>query len=123
MTKDEIMYMPAGRGVDVLIAENVMEWKKVPSTDDPAGWCWLAPHGSTRASTTESIPRFTTDISAAWDVVEKLKENGVYVILCVLENDYQCELDKIKVNERAYDSAIAETAPLAICRAALLATL
>lgn len=30
-------------------------WKKVPSEDDPAGWCWLLPHGSTRASTTDVL--------------------------------------------------------------------
>ena len=122
MNNDEILNMPAGREMDVLVAE-LADWKKVPSADDPAGWCWLVPHGSTRASTTDSIPPFSSDISAAWQVVEKhphyfslhrSNETGF------APAPWGDTLWRCRFYAPGKFEAKAETAPLAICRAALL---
>jgi hypothetical protein len=86
----------------------------------------------------EAVPRFSTDILSAWDVVEKLRkhrgtrygEPGGYFFL---EDDsenwpggkgsaFNCSFLASPRDDEAADDEVAEapTAPLAICRAALL---
>jgi len=129
--------MPAGREMDALVAEKVMG-EPIP-TEPPkctgsisgiqhyfeyypqkawvpdgtsGGWRWKA-----RA--------FSTDISAAWEVVEKLAYEptvqGVYEKLSVVVTVrlYSNEEAWAKIEGRSWTKA--ETAPLAICRAALKA--
>lgn len=129
--------MNAGHELDALVAEKVMGWKKVQSEDDPAGWCWLAPHGSTRASTTKSIPFYSTDIAAAWEVLEKQGVSGMAIIhddgvgadgkpwACVWNGMQPVERIEAEPFCTTYfidpDTPWAETVPLAICLAALKA--
>lgn len=115
MTRDDILNMPAGRELDLLIALKVMGWEH-----NSLGDAWIR-EGEPWVGCDEFQP--SVDIAAAWEVVERLKELGVYLTICTLENDYQCELDRLKTYELACDSVISETAPLAICRAALLAVM
>jgi hypothetical protein len=98
MTREEILNMPAGREMDALIAERVF---KTTEDDD-----W----GS------DGLLSFSTDIAAAWQVVEKLKPN--YPLL-----DMYCIGDwASSFGDGEWGYGYAETAPLAICRAALIAT-
>jgi len=99
MTKDEIMNMPAGREMDTLIAKSIFGNVK-------KSWDWEF-----------TLPSYSTDISAAWRVVEKMSDGETPndVELRTSVRGWRCDFFKGYAN--------AETAPLAICRAALLAVM
>lgn len=136
MTREEILAMPAGPKLDALIAEKVMGWTSYEShlTCEDFGTrgeplIFWNPPGMTSAGAT--LPPFSTDIAAAWQVVERLIERKVLLWVHVSPaGNYRCECRQVVQSEvtkswyqrRAAD-VIAETAPLAICHAALLATL
>lgn len=96
MTKDEILAMPAGREMDVQILANVFNKLSY-----------------------RILPKYSTDIAAAWLVVEKFP-------FCSLDFDatnWRCELsdgDKIFI---ASSDLRNPSAPLAICRAAVMAVM
>jgi len=114
MTRDEIENMSSGREMDALIAERVLGLKvdyefegfgglRVPSLVDKYDeWGYL--------------PDYSTDISAVWQVIEKLKEHKP-----LLNYDPYSKKWYMCFNGAPFYSA--ETAPLAICRAALLTRL
>jgi hypothetical protein len=109
------------RRIDALVAEHVMGWVNItPFGDD----IWGNPtDGRTfmgQGQVGGPIPRYSTDIAAAWEVVEKL---GIQFYL-------HCDLRRGSAGDwMVFDSAAsvdcceplatAETAPLAICLAAL----
>lgn len=115
MTRDEIENMPSGRAMDALIAEHVMGWTNprrrhkgtlimTPPADDPVR------RGG------QAAPHYSTDIADAWQVVEHLLGRAVWQIgVRRIESlgFWLCEVGGV------YSRA--ENAPLAICRAALLA--
>jgi len=115
MTKDEILRLEAGRELDALVAEKVMDYKR----GDVAGqevWATKEPEGMLiRFVGDDFMP--SKEIGHAWQVVEKMsKRDTVYIYLyeggcSILHGFYQEKL------------ASADTAPLAICRAALLAVM
>lgn len=123
MTREEILNMPAGREMDALIAENVMGIESVAFNDETKcpecestmrfcgsrSWC-----SSCHEWIYSPYKEYSTDISAAWEVVEKL---GIIFQETCIDNDkdWRCYFDNA--------CASAETAPLAICRAALLAVM
>lgn len=110
MTRDEILNVVASRDLDALISVKV--FGKLPSF------------------ALDNFPHYSTDISAAWEVVEKLRDPSDD------EPDFWVITDEGKKNGWTvssywahHDGNIdnfhirADTAPLAICRAALLATI
>jgi hypothetical protein len=117
--------MTAGRELDALIAERVMgHVLKSPvyaTPDYVLEWDGPPGNGTSRA---RELPHYSTEITAAWEVVEKLdaqkhfleierrgdrREDGDYFMR------WACGLWP------SYVEAEAETVPLAICRAALKA--
>ena len=100
MTRDEILNMPAGRELDRL----VMEWVTEFTVDDNF-----------------HIPAYSTDIAAAWDVKGKIGF-PISLVESMLGGDFSCEL-LIDADAGKTVEAIADTAPLAVCRAALLAVM
>lgn len=129
MTRDEILNMPAGREMDALIwlslndkPLDILTCRHIDGDVQPhAGY----PLGHI------SPPCYSTDISSAWEVVEKIVENfkcDVSIANRSSGNDcpriYVC---RIQYGTLEYDNpdlllyVVADTAPLAICRAALLA--
>lgn len=115
--------MQAGREMDALVAEKVMGW-----TTRFAKLCDYEPLRvwSNGAVTyyDDDLPRFSTYIAAAWMVVEKFKADGAMFSLDFGngKNGFSCyirmnEKDKSGHSNEAF--ATADTAPLAICRAAL----
>ena len=100
LTRDEILNMPAGRKTDAL----VMAWVTEFSVDDNF-----------------YIPNYSTDFGAAWIVKEKLGL-PISLVESMLGGDYSCEFLVDAETEKIVE-AIADTAPLAICRAALLAVM
>ena len=105
MTHDEILNMPAGREMDALIAEKVTKTTTCPY--------W----GSEVA---ETVPHYSTDISAAWEVVEKMSSKfiGLHKMKFAEGKWFALYLDKS--NDDCEEIVEAETPMLAICLAALL---
>jgi len=113
MTKDEILNMPAGREMDALIASIFFKDSYIHSVDSTNGL-------------QRTFPFFSKDISAAWEVVEKLKKDGWSFTLTQHADplgDYVIEFWRRDNFMEDYDTIRENTAPLAICRAALLAHL
>jgi hypothetical protein len=119
MTKDEILAMEAGKEMDALIAEKVMGWHLVKRENYRDEWVnadGRYQHPVPRYDGYEDDEDFHTicwhpseSILWAWDVVEKL---------CLSVVPYPGG-DKWHAADGKV-IAFADTAPLAICRAALL---
>ena len=66
----------------------------------------------------DASPSYSTDIAAAWEVVGRLKENGIGLIIWTASDVVQAYRDKEDGDYLADEKA---KVPLAICRAALKA--
>jgi hypothetical protein len=101
--------LSAGRELDALVAEKVMGWTIY---DD--GIMDQGAKGRTWAS--EWHP--STDIAAAWEVVEKVQQaTGCSAVVQKHARAYECWF----IGSGQKETQWADTAPLAICRAALKA--
>ena len=127
--------MVAGRELDALVAEKVMKLRVIFDEDrygEMHIW-WAVP---TDPGTVEEwdkfyLPAYSTDIAAAWQVIEHMKERGLTVWFVSKEFAWQeAPHWEAGLTVEPCDSgwlpqiqalASAETAPLAICRAALMA--
>jgi len=124
--------MPAGREMDALIAEKVMGFRRektppdyngeyggedilVPISIDHENFIY-PPKG--KIALTYFVPNYSTDIATAWSVAEKMHSLSVY-----RENNqwWSWFFDGYNDDKIIYGKASADTAPEAICRAALMA--
>ena len=121
--------MEAGRELDALVAEKVMGWSYQDFPDGPCPHVkhWYAtspcPNDAMDPSWRGRLPCFSTDIAAAWEVVEKDDGWGFDWRLkrwAASSKPWTCIADRITDSRRFYVEAV--TAPLAICLAALAAT-
>jgi hypothetical protein len=152
LTHEQIDAMEAGREMDALVAELVMGWTEIHKHDE-MGWSGIGPNGPsnnswrTLPSTMKSISKnvctfkmekwpyanvrkYSTDIAAAWQVVERFDRRLVDIDI---RSDTQDDgelwgagfIEYFEEGEgfKAIGSAAADTAPLAICRAALKAVI
>ena len=105
MTPQEIDNMQAGRELDALVSEKVMgiKWPGVFWDGDPDS------HFFNRRA-------YSTDIAAAWQVVEKLKERGFGFWLTASGDCWFEDSNGWRITSKADGS---NSVPLAICRAAL----
>lgn len=112
MQTDELL---AGRELDMLIAEKVMgqtvreeHHKDFPQT---VVCRWI--------SETEMLPGYSTDISAAWEIIEHLRpwRFNLERMNRTAGSEWRADFD----NRPSIFSGYGDTAPLAICRAALAA--
>ena len=137
MDRDYILNMEAGPEMDLLVAP-LVGWNQSHDYNEcEDGWytycrnCGDEPRFSERENDCEVPPRYSTNIVAAWEVIEKLKQLGFLIIRLatgdILGNHWQFQCaDKWREISRDGDKdyfANAPTAPLAICQAALLAML
>ena len=138
MTRDEILKMEAGEEMDRLVAEKVMGWKIFKHDYIPIGTqdeIWGCDNGvhfikgiPYKLDTTTSEGNLyshswknwepSINILAAWEVVEKM---NYLQILHLSSGEWQVVFSKTISD--IFHLAYAETAPLAICRAALLAVM
>ena len=114
--KPRIEDLKPGRELDALIAEKIFGWSLDPNraSDDI---CWLMPPGGWHVA--KSVPQYSTDIAAAMEVVEKLSEYGWHFSLTRTADGSVVAFfhkDWFRRNEK-----LIETAPHAICLAALKA--
>lgn len=121
MTRDEILNMEAGREMDALIGKEVMGCDvSVNKHGVPFCQCRGGIHSSysEEREVWPSLDCYSTDISAAYNVVDKFeifnveswREDGKSGACAIVNADLDL-------------AVIADTAPLAICRAALLAVM
>lgn len=127
MTKDEIMAMEPGPEIEMLIAEHVLKWRKVagpktdydgpceqydvlvpPSVDNP--FSVYPPRGSIKPW--YFCMQWSRNFREAWEVFEKITDGGI--VRRMPDGKYYCSF-------AGGELISAETAPLAICKAALLA--
>ncbi len=115
MTPEEIDKMPADENMDILIGEIIMGW-----TPDAGRSYWTKVYDGKRHGCYYPGKKWSTKISAAWEVAEKLgpltidgphKDMGWYVRFWKVGG------------EIIRDGVTDPSAPLAICRAALKAIL
>lgn len=94
------------RKIDQLVAEKVMGWKLTP-------YGWDVPENKYNLGFEWNLPHFSSSIENAWQVAEKFK----YYKVEKDRDSYYCEL----LCNDGFVYIEAETAPLAICLAALKA--
>jgi len=110
------------REIDRLVAEKVMGWKV---SKGRSGLEWYEANENGKFEFIRSVTDFepSTDIRDAWQVVEKMREGKIFSLCDAWdENDEPIFYANFQYNDGYhvvnYD-AYAETAPLAICLAAL----
>ena len=102
--------MKAGRDMDALVAEKVMG-----DTD-----AYYLPLGEGELNVAARVPRYSTDIAAAWQVVEKFGYSPSIHVFRSHGGKWGCKISlSSDPNVDAEYFGFAETAPLAICLAAL----
>lgn len=107
--RDKILSMAAGRELDALVAEKVMG---VPVTANKKRFKYT------------HIAPFSTNISAAWEVVEKIDPDNRILISDVIGGGFTCYIKWYRGGiDTMLVTATSPTAPEAICKAALLAVL
>lgn len=108
--------MEAGREMDALVAEKVMG-HEVSSY-------WFrgvdVGHESLGNNLGRNLAKYSTDIAAAWDVVDATKHP--FEIFISGKKNIPFASAKIIIGDDCFEVS-ADTAPLAICRAALMAVL
>jgi hypothetical protein len=130
MTRDDVLAMQPGRELDALVAEKVMGWAEL-WTDSKNYMAYPPCEQKFTIGEAERHPvwPYSTDIAAAWEVVEKIKHMNLYIathvpadgrITCIVDDDINGELTCDEVKEY---QVVADTAPEAICKAALLAVM
>jgi hypothetical protein len=101
--REKILAMEAGRELDALVCEHVLDME-------------VSRNIHTNLPTWSNMPNYSTDISAAWEVVEKMDSKGFDVMILVRGGKHRVEFGIIADVER-------NTTPHAICIAALLAVI
>ena len=99
--------MSPGRELDALVAEKVMGGRRMRTTDARYYWNGLNTNGE--------LPAYSTDIAAAWTVVERLGDKFNFIGKCADGWNAVLFYDGNSHGE------IAPSAPHAICLAALKA--
>lgn len=118
------MSLSAGRELDALVAVHIMGWQPdniYGARGQLAGQWIYTPEGNI-----SDIPHYSTDIAAAWQVVEKLRERSFYSSYTDLSLDtgkgwYSWHFHDHRPLSAYSSDATASTVPLAICLAALKA--
>lgn len=114
LTREEILAMEPGRRLDSEIGMRIMGFKEITIVGD---YYFTDPIDT-------QLKRYSTDISAAWEVFESFNDMRIQRYETMGGTfKYGCRIDYIV--EKEFQSAItnADTAPEAICKAALLAVL
>lgn len=125
MNREDIISIPAGKKMNILIAEKVMDKKPCEHWHMLRLEPWEFIHGVCGHETCYPInypPHYSSNINAAWGVVEKIKDIHITFDMFYRKNEQKWWVTT-HASDNAKDYGIADTAPLAICRAALLAVM
>lgn len=108
--------IPAGAELNDAVALEVMGWKRLPQRFP--GRALLQPP-TRNDDLGEPVPGYSAHIQNAWLVVEKMREKGCGATVTVNPRGTYCAWFNTTYNQRHV--AAGDTAPEAICRAALAA--
>lgn len=112
--------LTAGRKLDTIIAVNVMGWTDARRC--LARWDFLGTDPLTEEKD-QSIPLYSIDIAAAWQVAEWLRRqwSGDFTLQCFdyFDQGRKWRCKDADDNFARHVGPLADTAPLAICLAAL----
>jgi hypothetical protein len=132
MTRDEILNMPAGRKMNDLIHEKIIGAIR-KQVDGLRDYWWEGRYQNGQPYWYQDAPSYSADIAAAWEVLEKMRcdcngggEPDYITLVCYKELEPTWYCAKIWAHHDGDIPEVevtAETAPLAICRAALLAVM
>jgi hypothetical protein len=114
MTRDEILTMPAGRSMDVLVAELVLGWRKIHPDDDD--WVGMPPG----VKWAQDVSHHSTDIVAAWAVHRAMCER----LFSERRRYLDCLTEVVRTRVKAsvaWPDVLVFIEPTDFCRAALLA--
>lgn len=122
----------AGRELDALVAEKVMECRvkrfvNGAGYDDACCTCKFGAHNIQDGPGCGFLKDYSCDIAAAWEVVETLRAGGVYSLtLHTEDNGWRFLINCTRKHPCGHETwntvdGVADTAPLAICLAALKA--
>ncbi len=123
--------MKPGRELDALVAEKVMGFSRREPRTWPdgslAGAGWRDDENSTfYPDASDMLPHFSSDIAAAWEVVDLLERENYVVSVSQSKKYFKTHQAAVQVQFKPYtdnlhDYAFGESAPHAICLAALKA--
>lgn len=103
--------------LDAMVAEKVMGWERLPVglivNGVPVQCGWAVPDGQSAACFPPAPWCYSTDIAAAFQVVEKMRERHTLKIWS--HPEWRISV-RVRINEV---TASADTLPLAVCRVAL----
>ena len=109
--------------IDAQIAEKVMGWHPRPAMtvlgEETFDWFDRGGIDGIRVGQGANAPAFSTDIAAAWQVVERMRELKCNIRLELIAGDYCVEFVRYKRLYERFGQGRAPTAPAAICAAAL----
>lgn len=110
MTREEILALPTGKKLDALVADKVMGWEAKPGR----AYYWTGKDRVVRSV----FYQFSTDISAAWEAEEKIKQLRLHVKYCEA-------LKKVVLSTGEYVGLFdyIHATPAQRCKAALLAVM
>jgi hypothetical protein len=118
MNREEILKMPAGREMDLLVCRHVMGIEARCTVIEYQGKEVVnKKYTATINHELVDMPYYSTEIESAWNVVGKKDIDGWSCVVENLRGYWQCTFAKVG-NTGAYCSE--KLAPLAICKAALL---
>ena len=132
MNREEILQIEAGRELDALVARLVFgaeSW--CPDQEDEYDLICTCERGPSRTwHQKDPLPHFSTDDAAACEVMDKLYDDGWVVdvgSLALVPRGWRSHMVNMFCDDfhrqPKYVEASADTRPLAICRAALLAVM
>lgn len=116
LMRDKVLAMGAGRKMDASIAIGVFGWDGERVGEAMYAW-------ENGVCGTETIPYYSTHIFAAWEVLEKLVDNGFTVGASKYAENNLYYAHVLKNGVDICDVQMMSSAPEAICKAALLTTL
>lgn len=113
----DIDKMEACEGLDQFVAVEVMGWRLTAD-----GRSAISPYGGKWDASRHWCPLYSSKIESAWEIVNKLGKQGWFTRLFQYKNELvSCQFERPDRNmelAKVVWSAVAETAPLAICKAA-----
>jgi len=107
--KIDILEHPANRCLDELIVEYIFGYSKLPYPAEPK----FQKPTEDGVDCLYHINSYSSRIQAAWEVVDKMQEDNNAILLDNIAEIWDAEF-------ASFGQVAAETAPLAICRAAML---
>lgn len=131
LTRESILAMNPGRELDRLVAERVMNLCVLDHVQGYGDGCVLSDIGFDdwekhpyygKIDDPELLPPYSTDLLAAWEVVEELQESHLYTDIRACADFYEVWITNHATGEQTGTFASPKL-PEAICKAALLTTI